>query len=308
MKIYFNRRPVDGPWGGGSKILSAIVDGCLNKGHQVFFEEELFSQKDIDVIVCMDPRPTQNITFNHLLEYKNKHRSKIVQRVGDLGTHGKPELLELLKSTTPHADLLIFPSNWAKNYLNLSDSKKSFVIANSPPHIFFQQKNFEKIIEFGKTTINVVTHHWSNNPHKGFDIYQKFDEYCHFNKKFKFTYIGRSLPGLQFSNQIQPLDINGLLEELPKHHIYLTASRAEAGANHVLEALALNIPVLYHGDGGSIVEYCKNYGFIYDSFGELIHILENSISLIKDMSAIMQYKRSSHEMAKEYVALFESLI
>jgi hypothetical protein len=41
MKIYFNRRPVSGPWGGGSKILSKIVTEARRRSHSVFFEEEL---------------------------------------------------------------------------------------------------------------------------------------------------------------------------------------------------------------------------------------------------------------------------
>jgi glycosyltransferase involved in cell wall biosynthesis len=309
MKIYFNRRPVGGPWGGGSKILSAVIDVCLEKGHQVFFEEEIFSQEDIDVIVCMDPRSTQTVTFNHLLDYKNKHRSKIVQRIGDLGTHGKPELLELLKATTPHADLLIFPSNWAKKYLNPPSEKKCSIILNATSIDFFSQ-DFSRYYDYNKNVISVVTHHWSNNHNKGFEIYQAFDEYCSTSNKFKFTYIGRTPPGVRFSNHLPPMDTIGLLEELPKHHVYLTASKNEAGANHVLEAMALNLPVLYHSEGGSIVEYCKNYGFVYENTEELIYILENSIDLIRDAFVSLNQRKTkfSKEMAEEYVALFESLI
>ena len=58
--------------------------------------------------------------------------------------------------------------------------------------------------------------------------------------------------------------------ELPKYHIYLTASEEEAGANHVLEAAAAGLPIIYRNTGGSIVDYCHSMGEVYSSFDELI--------------------------------------
>lgn len=307
MKIYFNRRPVQGPWGGGSKVLSSIVEESLNRNHQIYFEEEIFSQNDLDIIVCVDPRSNSKISFEDLLKYKREYGTKLVQRIGDLGTHGKPELFELLKKSTIFADALIFPSHWAKNFFNPPQGSKNFVIENAPLKKFLEQKDYEKSLSYDKKQINVVTHHWSDNFNKGFEIYKNFDEYCSTSNRFKFTYIGRKPSGIHFSNHLLPMDVDDLIEELPKHQVYLTASRQEAGANHVLEALALNIPVLYHSDGGSIVEYCKNYGYVYDSLEELIEILETSLHLLKETFLDMRYTRNSNDMAKEYVDLFEGI-
>ena len=46
MKIYFNRKPVTGPWGGGNKTLTAITDKLLQTGHNVVYELE----EEIDLI------------------------------------------------------------------------------------------------------------------------------------------------------------------------------------------------------------------------------------------------------------------
>lgn len=100
MKIYFNRSPISGPWGGGSKVLSAIKDECLNRNHQVFFEEEIQLDINFDIIFCMNPRLTQTTYFKKLLFKKSKNsRSKIIPRIGDLGAHEKPELFKLVKFT-----------------------------------------------------------------------------------------------------------------------------------------------------------------------------------------------------------------
>ena len=60
-----------------------------------------------------------------------------------------------------------------------------------------------------------------------------------------------------------------MAHELPKHDIYLTASEHEAGANHVLEAAACGLPILYHELGGSIPEYVAEFGTEYSDVESL---------------------------------------
>ena len=304
MKLYFNRTPIFGPWGGGSKILSSIVEECLSRNHDIFFDEDIRKNIGFDILFCMDPRPTSSVTYVDLINHKKSYNSKIVQRIGDLGTHGKPELLDIVKKTSEISDFLIFPSEWAKNYL-LSKNKNVIVIENAPLTQFNIQKNLKKSYD-GKITI--VSHHWSDNHNKGFDIYKKLDDYCRSSNKFEFIYIGRKPNNITFKNELPPQGVEGLVSELPKHHVYVTASKLEAGANHVLEALACNLPVLYHSHGGSINEYCKNYGIEYNNPEDLIHKLENSIETVKSIYHSMNYTRNSSMLAKEYVDLFERLV
>lgn len=302
MKIYFNRRPAQGPWGGGSKILSAIIQECYSRKHELFFEEEL-SKDNFDIMFCVDPRPNQFVNFGALVNKKSLNpKSKLIQRVGDLGTHGKPELLELVKLTSQFSDFLIFPSEWAKNYL--SPSKENFQIIPNAPLVDFIVEKKEKIFT---EKLKIVSHHWSDNVSKGFEIYQSLDAFCKVNNDFTFTFVGRKPSNIQLANHVPPLDIPGLIEELPKHDIYVTASKFEAGANHVLEAMALGLPVLYHKDGGSINEYCKDFGMMYKSFEELINLLKNRKNDLLSIQKNISYKRSAKNMAQEYVNLFEAL-
>jgi hypothetical protein len=301
MKIYFNRRPVLGPWGGGTKVLSAIVEECKLRGHEVLFEEQIHFEQNIDALFCVDPRPTQTIDFHQLLSYKKNHpKTKLLQRVGDLGTHGKPELLELVKASSQFADALIFPSKWARDYL--SSSKDYYVILNAPLSKFLVKKTNKTFSE----KLKIVSHHWSNNSLKGFEIYKQLDDYCS-TSNADFCFIGRKPEDLILSNYIPPQDVEGLINLLPSHDVYVTASKQEAGANHVLEAMALGLPVLYHKDGGSINEYCENFGLQYENFEDLIYILENKKDFLQSLAHEMSYSRSSTDMAKEYVNLFESL-
>lgn len=304
MKIYFNRRPTPGPWGGGSKVLFAIIDECRARNHEVFFEEAVRSSENFDVLFCIDPRPNQLVDYNEVLLKKSQHqKSRLVQRIGDLGTHGKPELFNLLKSAIHLPDAIVFPSEWAKNYLNPPQDKRCYVIQNAPLQQFIVPRTKKIFPE----RLSIVSHHWSNNSLKGFDVYKKFDEYCASTGKANFTFVGRKPDSIFLTNYIPPQDVEGLIANLPQHHVYITASKQEAGANHVLEAIALGLPVLYHKDGGSINEYCEKYGFVYNDFEDLVHVLENKKAELQFIANNSTYLRSSKDMAKEYVDLFENI-
>ena len=177
-RVYLNRRPVQGPWGGGNKLVDALASSLVSKGHQVFFD---LDRDDFDMLFCIDPRPNDaGIWYQQLLDYKIQFGSKIIQRIGDLGTHGKPELLELVRRSIQFSDHIIFPSAWAKEYSGFSGENYS-IIQNRSKQIFHKYKTSSTL----NSPVRIVTHHWSNNPKKGFDIYTFIDE--NLSSKFVFT-------------------------------------------------------------------------------------------------------------------------
>ena len=69
MKVYLNRTPVVGPWGGGNKTLTQLVQKLKERGHEVVFE---LTHKDIDVYFCFDPRPNSHGDwYGSIYECKN---------------------------------------------------------------------------------------------------------------------------------------------------------------------------------------------------------------------------------------------
>lgn len=54
-----------------------------------------------------------------------------------------------------------------------------------------------------------------------------------------------------------------LAEKLRECHIYLTASRWEPCGMHHVEGAQCGLPLVYHEDGGGIVEAGKKYGLGY---------------------------------------------
>jgi len=306
MKVYINRKPITGPWGGGNKTVAALSEKLQQNGHDVVYR----LCDDIDIIFCFDPR-SNNIGewYHHLFDYKMRHGAKIIQRVGDLGTHGKPDLTELVKQSTKFSDFLIFPSEWARNYLKYSEDNCA-VINNSPLKDFYNNRN----IEHPKTeTIKVVSHHWSPNIKKGFKYYKFLEQYIvEKNAKIKFTYIGATPPGLKFespTNYYEPIGDNKAISELiSQNDIYLTASEEEAGANHVLEALACGLPVVYHKNGGSIVDYCKDYGIGYDSYDSMIDSLNKVFENYEHFKKnVLKYTKTIDDVISEYIDIIECI-
>ncbi len=311
MKIYFNRMPVGGPWGGGSKILRAIMVAFSQRGYTV--TDKLTN--DVNVIFCFDPRSSQDsgsLSYKEIENWKkNNPKVIVVQRVGDVGTHGKPELTELVLDSVVKSDVVIYPSNWAMQFIldNLFEkgirvNKQFHIIENAPLQIFYEHRNIKNKLP---EKLKFVTHHWSTNELKGFDFYKVFASWCK-NEGHSFTYIGRS----QYKNDftVDPMNEQQLSVELPKHDVYLTASKFEAGANHVLEALASGLPILYSRDGGSIPEYVKNYGVEHNSnIQSIIQSIDVLKADYKNISkSIGKYKANIENIAQTYVNTVEGFM
>jgi glycosyltransferase involved in cell wall biosynthesis len=312
MKIYFNRKPVTGPWGGGNKTLCALI-AALQNDHEVIFE----LKENIDIIFCFDPRPNaESVWYQDFISYKIKNpNTKIVQRVGDVGTHSKPELTSLLKQIVQldKTDFFIFPSIWARKMINHKDNNYE-IIQNAPMADFFQGRKNKKNTIVPKEEVKIVTHHWSNNPKKGFEIYQLLGKYIKKNKiagkKIVFDYYGRYNDNYKSDgiNLFPPIDVKSLIKKIPNYDLYLTASIEEAGANHVLEAMACGLPVLYSCLGGSIVEYCENYGIEYSDFNNLVSNLEKAILNYENIfEKNKMYKKTIDEAIKSYICILEKL-
>lgn len=285
MNIFINRVAKTTAWGGGSKTVHALTERLKGLGHNVvnhlnpavFNDENEFKKLNLDVIFCFDPRPNhQGLRYEELYYMKKIFNAKIIQRIGDIGTHSKPELFALQQKTSVYSDFLIFPSSWAQKKLQSPNTNYS-IIRNKPKDIFYSNRNSNTNID---NNIKLVTHHWSNNPKKGFDFYKELDKFIE-DKNISFTYIGRVPKDYTLKNSkiLEPIGDQELSEIIPQHHIYVTASIEEAGANHVLEAMACGLPVLYHNLGGSIPEYVENRGKAFNDIHSFATCLD---SVIKD--------------------------
>ena len=133
MIVYLNRAPKLGPWGGGAKTVNLLCEKLQDRGHQVVFS----LVPDIDIMFCFDPRPNQfGEDYGSMLNYKLQNPGvKIIQRIGDIGTHGKPDLNLYVKESIKYSDYCIFPSMWSKKEIGFTGANHA-VINNAPMPIF----------------------------------------------------------------------------------------------------------------------------------------------------------------------------
>ena len=110
-KLFLNRKPVDGPWGGGNLFVKAVCAEAYKYGYEVFFE----LVPNLDVIFMHDPRPgNTNISVNEIAQYKSAFpKTKVVHRVNECDARkGTQGVDSLLRASSAIADDTVFVSSW----------------------------------------------------------------------------------------------------------------------------------------------------------------------------------------------------
>jgi glycosyltransferase involved in cell wall biosynthesis len=289
VKIFFNRIPRKEPYGGGSHFVTEMSHYLSEKGHDVCFTLYEDNTKkimtDIDVIFLIDPRPGDTgFSINHILEYKSKFNPsvKILHRVNECDKRKNTNFMDsLLIETSKFTTKTVFISQWLKEYFiekGFRNAAGSPVIYNGCNTKYFYPENRKQ-----NNKIKIVTHHWSDNWMKGFDLYKFIDQEV-VSEKYEFTYVGRYCKEYspKNTNVIPPLYGPKLGEELRKHDIYVTASRFEPCGMHHIEGAASGMPVIFYKDSGGINEMCKNHGEEYNDFKDFKKKLETISNNIAD--------------------------
>ncbi len=270
-KILINRRPVEGPWGGGNNFVKAIHEYAPKYGFQPVHQFD----ENIDLIFMIDPRYDETgISINEIAKYKNwRPETKVVYRINECDQRKGliNDIDPVIKAASGITDLCVFISDWIKDYHIDNEWKcnrnKVVYSGTNKSHFFPREK-----IDNGK--INLVTHHWSDNPLKGQDVYQMLDNWLPFNPGFTFTYIGRTKATFKNTVVVPPTFGKDLGDHLGKYDVYISASRFDPGPNHIIESLACEIPTFALKTSGGAVEMVGS-SHVYTSFDDLIDILKS---------------------------------
>jgi glycosyltransferase involved in cell wall biosynthesis len=171
----------------------------------------------------------------------------------------------MLAEANQVADHTVFIAEWLRDYHAerwFDRGRAHSVIYNgADPAIFHPVGNrpYE-----GQAPFRVVTHHWSDNMLKGFDVYEQLDKELAAGKLpgVEFRVIGRwpSQIRWQAAKTFPPAAGPALAAQLRECHAYLTASRWEPCGMHHVEGAQCGLPMIYHEDGGGIVEAGQRYG------------------------------------------------
>ena len=314
MKVSIGAKIIDGPWGGGNLFVINLSSHLIEKGHEVVYD---LIDDDIDLILLTDPRKSsESSTFTHknIKRYKKKNsKVKVVHRINECDERKNTRLMNLrLRLSNYAADHTIFVGTWLTklNVWRFQDKKPFSIILNgSDPEIF---KKFNSVSWNKKKPIKIVTHHWSGNWFKGFDIYRHLDNLLdkeEWKDLIKFTYIGNLPKGFSFKNvnYVPPQETIALANLLKENHIYLTASINEPGGNHQNEGGMCGLPLLYR-DSGCMKEYCEGFGISFNGLDDFNLSLKKLINEYDYWKLKMNYfDRNIHKCIKSYVDLIEDL-
>jgi len=313
LKISINYKPCKGSWGGGNQFVKSLVKAANYEGYEIVYD---LKQKDIDIILLIDPRSyNQEINFgsfdifNYLL-FVNKN-AIVVHRINECDERKNTKHMNfLLKIANYFADHTVFISSWLKSLDIYNKSNSSSIIRNGADDLIFndhQNREWDK-----EEKLRLVTHHWSGNIMKGFDIYQKIDDMLStqkWNKRIEFTYIGNIPENFKFKNakHLSPKSGKSLSKELSRHHVYVTASRNEPAGMHHIEGILCGLPIIYK-NSGALPEYCQEFGISFENT-DFINALENMINQYTYYKLkIKKYPNKSLKMVKSYIELFKVLL
>lgn len=313
-RIAFNMRPARGPWGGSSPFVVQLKYYLQKRGYDVCFD----LKKKVDVIVLIDPRDDLQFKafgMDEIRAYKkNNPKLKLLHRINECDQRKNSSFMdELLKDANELADHTVFIANWLQEYHSdrwfNKENSHSVIYNGADPKVFHP---IGSAIYDNKEVFRIVSHHWSDNMMKGFDIYQKIDQAIEMGllDGVELWIVGRWPSEIEWQKArlFPPSQGKKLADTLRRCHAYVTASRWEPCGMHHVEGAQCGLPLLYHKDGGGIVEAGERYGLGFgdDDYIDAIKLLRDNYGRYRNL--VLNNSPCGDRMVMEYTNRIQSLI
>ncbi len=304
--------PTKASWGGSSPFVAQLSHGMWRRGWRVVYD----LKSDPDAVLVIDPRrdhPAKRFGFRELEAFREASpQVPIIHRVNECDQRkGTNDIDELLRETSAVSDFTVFISEWLREYFVerwYDRSRPHSVIYNgAEPRIYHPIGNH---LPAPEETVRVVTHHWSDNWLKGYDVYRQLDEMLAAGELpgLAFRVIGRWPAEIRWkaTETFGPMTGEPLAEKLRECHLYLTASRWEPCGMHHVEGAQCGLPLVYHEDGGGIVEAGRRYGVGFRD--DLGGALRKAVDRLPDLRhRLLNQMPSGERMVMEYADTIQRL-
>ena len=305
--------PTRSPWGGASPFVWQLEALMKRRGWRVQYA----LSPTPDVVFVIDPRmdhPKKRFGLEELRAFRRTHPSvPVLHRINECDQRKGTDFMdELLRQTSELADHTVFIAEWLKDYFANrwfeSSRPHSCIYNGADPAVYHP---YGTSLPTVGAPARIVTHHWSDNPMKGFDIYEKVDHLIADGELpgFILRVIGRWPKSIKWRSAelFGPMTGIPLARRLRESHLYLTASRWEPCGMHHVEGAQCGLPLVYHEDGGGIVEAGLKYGMGYRA--------DPSDALREVARLLPEYRRkvfsqmpSGDRMAMDYADLCRMLL
>lgn len=271
-RIAINMRPIFAAWGGGNQWLLQISRYLQYSGYHVQYD----LSGEVDLILMNHGGLTGklSISLDEVLLYAGRRRGtrrqvRILHRINDNDARKKTSEMDArLARFDAVADHTVFISEWLRDHHAANwfrpEKRHSCILNGADPAVFHPVGN--RRWRPGEP-LRLVTHHWSDNWMKGFVVYRMIDELIAAGKlpEVELWIIGRWPKEIEWkaARTFPPASGAELATLLRQCHVYVTASQFEPGGMHFIEGLQCGMPIIYHEDGGGIVELARNYGLAF---------------------------------------------
>lgn len=319
--LFINFKPDNNqPYGGGNITTYYIQKYFQNKYNNFKVTYEL--ENSINLYLIIDPfkdNKFKKYSLEEVINHRNTYNNhgKIIVRVNDCDIT-RPNLplsrsreKAIIKNSS-EINYYIFNSNFIKNhYKKFINIENSEVVYNGcDTTIFYPSENI-KLKKY-----QIVTHHWSDNMNKGYQMYYDLWKYLQRTNNYNFVFIGKNVPemfkevpitgpyvGLELSNKIRDCQI------------YITDSIYDSCPNHVIEAISCGLPILYRKHEGGARELCElfpkkigeSYSNFIELFEKLVMIRKNYQEYKTNVMKYSQYFELNKQISK-YDSLFLNVL
>lgn len=314
-KIALGMNVQPGAFGGGNAFAKSLTHYLATHGVSTVSTLE---DEDIDLILLTDSRfwlKSCSIDGPAALAYKRKHPdTRIVVRVNECdqrkGT--SPALLNLLIAQTARAaDAVVFVSDWLRRmYAPHLPHSRLLVIRSGADPRYFNAADQARWIP--SEPLRLVTHHWSANWYKGWDVYQHLDKMIGSGQlpQVEFTFIGNPWSGakLRHTTVLAPTSGQALAHLLKQHHVYISASQNEPAGMHAIEALQCHLPIVYR-TSGSLPEYCEPYGIPFSGVTDSVPAMNRmKAEYVTKLTALHNFTYTAADMCQQYLELCNDIL
>ena len=174
-RVAINLAPRRSSYGGGNQFVQQLSRYLTFHGFEVCFRLD----KKVDCILIIDGR--DNLTtfgINEVLAFKQHHPSVVcIHRINECDQRKQSGFMDdLIAKVNSLANYTVFISHWLRDYhaSRWFDVGKPHVVIHNgaDPSVFHPVQNGSPPMT---ETFRLVTHHWSDNPMKGFPVYEEID-------------------------------------------------------------------------------------------------------------------------------------
>ncbi len=175
--VAFNMLPRSGPYGGGNQWLNQLSAYLKRCGYAVQYHLD----RKVDCVAGTHAGLSGALAFSYddVLRAKEKNpRLVCLQRINDNDVRkGTDAMDRVLAEANRTADHTVFVSDWLRDYhaSRWFDAVRphSVILNGADPSIFHP---IGAAIWKPGAPLRLVTHHWSDNMSKGFELYARIDE------------------------------------------------------------------------------------------------------------------------------------